>query len=100
METQAGEDLPVAVERPARAELTAPVFMTGPDAWGAALGFSALAATIILCFGAFILISAVLGYRPDILDTLRTQGTMYLGVGAGVVLIFTVAGFFIGKTAK
>ena len=103
METQAGEDLTaVAQDRGARAALAEPMYVQGPDAWATALGFAALAAAIIVCFGGFILAAGVLGFRPSILDDLRreTSGVMYLAIGVGVLAIFTIAGFFVGKTAK
>ncbi len=104
LETQAGEDLgtAVAADRGARAALAEPLYVQGPDAMGTALGFAAAAASIILCFGGFILIASVLGFRPSILDDLRQEnsGLMYLGIAVGATVIFTVAGFFVGKTAK
>jgi len=104
METQAGEDLGTAVagDRGARAALAEPMYVQGPDAMGTALGFAAAAATIVLCFGGFILAAAVMGFRPSILDDLRreTSGMMYVAIAVGITVIFTVAGFFVGKTAK
>lgn len=103
METQAGEDLAVAVaDQSARAHLAAPLYVQGPDSAATALAGAALAAVIILFFGAFVLAAAVIGYRPGIMDDLRGEasGLTYLLVAVGITVIFSVTGFFAGKFTK
>jgi len=103
METQAGEDLGVAaVDQGARAALAEPMYVQGPDAVATALGFAALAAAIVVCFGGFVLTATVMKFRPSILNDLRSEasGMMYLLVAVGVTAIFGIAGYFVGKTAK
>ena len=103
METQAGEDLGVAaVDQGARAALAEPMYVQGPDAVATALGFAALAAAIVVCFGGFVLAATVMKFRPSILNYLRSEasGMMYLLVAVGVTAIFGIAGYFVGKTAK
>ncbi|MGE5608578.1 MAG: hypothetical protein ACM359_04950 [Bacillota bacterium] len=101
METQAGEDLAVAVaDQSARAQLAAPMYVQGPDAAATALAGAALAGVVILFFGAFVLAAAVVGYRPGIMDDLQKSGLTYLLVAVGVTVIFSVTGFFAGKFAK
>lgn len=101
METQAGEDLAVAVaDQSARAQLTAPMYVQGPDAVATALAGASLAGVVILFFGAYVLAAAVIGYRPGIMDDLQKSGLTYLLVAVGLTVIFSVTGFFAGKFAK
>lgn len=100
LETQAGEEPAVAtIDRGARATLAAPIYVEAADPVASALGAAAVVPVIVMLFGAFVLISAVMGYRPDLLNTLRISESFYMySLAAAVVTgIAAGAGFFIGK---
>ncbi len=69
------------------------------DPMAPAFGAAALAASLIVIFGAYALVSGVLETAPDILKTVTQYG--FLGVAGGALaltLVFFVAGLIIGKT--
>ena len=68
-----------------------------PDALAPAFGAMALAAVIVLCFGGFLIASAVMGYVPPILATIKANGPMYLVGACAGVIVFGVIGMVIGK---
>jgi hypothetical protein len=103
METQAGEDLGVAVvDRAALATLMAPVTVSGPDAMSSALAFASVGALFAVCFGGFVVAAATMGYRPAILDSLRWEGSFptYFGVTAGATVVLGLIGMFVGKAGS
>ena len=81
------------------------IYVEAPDPLASALGGAALAVTGILIFAGFILGAVLSGYRPEIMDSLRLEGTdakgmMYLAVAIGLTVIFGIVGFVMGKMAK
>lgn len=106
METQAGADIGMpALERSARPVQAAPVYIEGPDAVGTALAGASIAATFVVCFGGFIIAATTLGFRPEILNTLRLDdggsGKIYALAALLATVIFGAVGFVIGnKGAK
>ena len=98
METQAGGDFTVPEARP-RGTLAAPIYVEAADPMASALAGASLAVVIVLIFGGFILAAAMLGYRPEILDKLKTDGMMYGGAAVLATLIFAAGGFVFGKMA-
>jgi hypothetical protein len=98
METQAGGDFSVPEARP-RGTLAAPIYIEAADPMASALAGASLAVVIVLIFGGFILAATMLGYRPEIMDKLRTDGMMYGGVAVLATVIFAAGGFVFGKMA-
>jgi len=88
-----------AAPAPERARpVTAPVAAPAPpDALTGALSGAALAAAIAVCFGGFVLTTAVLGYRPQILASIRDSGLVYLGLMFGLTLLFFAVGYFMSS---
>src|SRR5690606_34751776 len=97
METQAGSDIGMAVDRGARTTLAAPIYVEAADAATSALGFASVVAAIVVCFGGFIVTATLLGYRPDILNAMNENGLMYLAMAIGATIIVGIVGFFVGK---
>jgi hypothetical protein len=99
METQAGADFTVPEARP-RGSLAAPIYVEAADPMASALAGASLAVVIVLVFGGFILAASMLGYRPEILDKLKTDGMMMGGITVVATIIFAAVGFVLGKMAK
>jgi hypothetical protein len=79
-----------------------PVVFEEPDPMAPAFAGAALAATIVVLFGAYALVAGVLDNPyPDIVQTILKYG--FIGVAAGglvLVLIFFVVGLVLGKSAR
>jgi len=99
METQAGADFAIPEAR-SRGTLAAPIYVEAADPMASALAGASLAVVIVLVFGGFILAAAMLGYRPEILDKLKTDGMMMGGITVVATIIFAAVGFVLGKMAK
>ena len=99
MDAQAGADFTVPEARP-RGTLAAPIYIEAADPGASALAGASLAVVIVLVFGGFILAAAMLGYRPEILDKLKTDGMMWGGIAVLGTIIFGAGGFVFGKMAK
>ncbi|HEX8912476.1 MAG TPA: hypothetical protein VF796_08955 [Humisphaera sp.] len=77
----------------------APVYVEKADPLAPAFGGAALAAALIVGFGLFILVNAVLGNRTGAMDWfVKQKVTTVMGAvyGAGVVLFFFLSGLIIG----
>lgn len=88
-----------------RAALAAPIYVEAADPVGEALGWAGLGASLIVLFGAFVLTAVLLGYRPEILDSLRlnhtdSQFVMYALLAVGVVVILSIIGYVVGKATS
>ncbi|QOV87418.1 MerR family transcriptional regulator [Humisphaera borealis] len=92
------EDVPATPRAPA-----APVYIEKPDALAPAFGGAALAASLVCIFGLFVLISAMLGTRPDAVlwfETKKINMWMGAGIGFGGVLFFFIFGLILGRLGK
>ena len=70
--------------------------MTAP-----AFGAAALAAVVMLAFGAFALMSAMFNTEPDIVAKMANLGFWIVSaIGLGVALIFFVVGLIIGRAGS
>jgi len=96
METQAGADFAIPEAR-SRGTLAAPIYVEAADPMASALAGMSLAVVIVLVFGGFILAAALLGYRPEILDKLSSDGMMWGGIAVVGTLVFGAGGFVFGK---
>jgi hypothetical protein len=79
-----------------------PVIVEKPDPLAPAFGGAALAASVVLFFGIFVLTSAVLGTRPDAVVWFKTKDiSIWVGaaMGFGLVLVCFVFGLIFGKVA-
>lgn len=105
-ETQAADLSVPAVDRSARSTLAAPIYVEAADPLATGLGVAALAAAVIVCFGAFILAATVMDYRPEILNTLELDpdrggsGKMYLIGAVAFTLVAGAVGFIVGKATN
>ncbi len=80
-----------------------PIYVEAADPAAPAFGAAALAATIAVLFGGFVLVSAMLGTRPEMIKSLADsgKGLWFMAIiGLVVVVVFFVIGLFIGKAAK
>jgi hypothetical protein len=76
-----------------------PVLVERRDPSAAAFGGAALGAAIMCVLGGFALMSGVLNTRPGLLESIKDMTMLVvLGIGVGVVVVFTVAGMIIGKS--
>jgi hypothetical protein len=75
------------------------IYQERPDPMAPAFGAAALAASIVVIFGAFALITGVLDTSPDILTRVAEKGFLIVaGGGLAVSLIFFVVGLVLGKS--
>jgi hypothetical protein len=102
--TMAAVDSGLAMEAPARTTgrsvISQPVYVEAPDALAPAMGWLALFGAGILLFGLFVLLNAVMGVRPAIVQGMtgpNGNGLMYLGMAAGGAVVFFVIGMVIGR---
>jgi len=99
----AGVDSGVAMETPrssGRSVISQPVYVEAPDALAPALGWLALFGAGILLFGLFVLLNAVMGVRPSVIQGMsgpNGKGMMYLGMAVGGAIVFFVIGMIIGR---
>jgi len=101
--TMAAVDSGVAMEAPrttGRSVISQPVYVEAPDAMAPAMGWLALFGAGILLFGLFVLLNAVMGVRPSVIEGMtgpNGKGLMYLGMAAGGAVVFFVIGMIIGR---
>ena len=101
--TMAGVDSGVAMETPrstGRSVISQPVYVEAPDALAPAMGWLALFGAGILLFGLFVLLNAVMGVRPSVIQGMsgpNSKGYMYLGMAAVGAVVFFVIGMIIGR---
>jgi hypothetical protein len=99
----AGVDSGVAMETPrssGRSVISQPVYVEAPDAMAPAMGWLALFGAGILLFGLFVLLNAVMGVRPSVVQGMsgpEGKGYMYLGAAAAGAVVFFVIGMIIGR---
>jgi hypothetical protein len=75
------------------------IYQERPDPMAPAFGAAALAASIVVIFGAFALITGVVDTAPTILTEIAQKGFLIVaGGGLAVSLIFFVAGLILGKS--
>jgi hypothetical protein len=84
-----------------RSTLAAPVYVEVPDPMATAFGALALFGAIIVVFGMYVMVNAVLGVHPDMIKDLsggpNSKGTLYMiGAVVGAVIFFAI-GWFFGK---
>lgn len=78
-----------------------PVYVEAADPLASAFGGAALGAALFVIFGGFALISAVLGTRPSLIQSVDQMSMIVLlGIGVGVSAILAIAGAIIGKTVR
>jgi hypothetical protein len=81
-----------------------PIFVERADPMAPLFGGAALGAAVMLIFGCFALISAILDTRPGLLDQIsnltRSSGLITAGIGLGLVLVFAVVGKVLGGAVK
>jgi hypothetical protein len=105
--TVVAADSGVAMETPSRggrSVISPPVYVEAADAMSPAMGALALFGAIILIFGIFVLLNAVMGVRPEIVSKMSGpdkagagKGVTYLAFAGGGALLFFIVGLFIGK---
>jgi hypothetical protein len=99
LETQAGEDIVLAA--PMERRSSAPtVFVEAPDPMGTAIAVASIGATITVVLGGFLLAAAIMGYRPAIMNGIKENFMMYVGVAVGLTVILFVVGMFVGKSSR
>jgi hypothetical protein len=75
------------------------IYQERPDPMAPAFGAAALAASVVVIFGAFALITGVVDTAPTILTEVAQKGFLIVaGGGLAVSLIFFVAGLILGKS--
>jgi len=85
-----------------RTALSAPVYVEQHDASATAFGALALFGAIVVVFGAYVLVNAVSGVRPDLIKDFsapspNSKGAIYLiGAIVGGAIFFAI-GWFFGK---
>jgi hypothetical protein len=76
------------------------VYQEARDSMAPAFGWASAGATLVVLFAMFILASAINGFRPGILDSLKEYSFIVLtGIGLVVAVVFFVVGLIIGKAA-
>jgi hypothetical protein len=97
----AGLDVPEARKLPTRTTIT---YAEEADPSAAAFGGAALAAALVTLFGAFVLINAVVGIRPSMVQSLvgeANHGIIFFTlIGLILAIIFFVIGLLLGKAAN
>jgi hypothetical protein len=77
------------------------VFVERADPQSPAFGGLALGAAVVVLFGGFALMSAVLDTRPSLLQNVKDVKMYVLfGVGVAVSVVFAIAGSIVGKVLK
>lgn len=78
-----------------------PIYVEARDPSASAFGAAALAASAFLIFTGFVLVSAVLGAKPDLIKFTETLPTLYLaGGGLAAALVFGIIGLVVGKSMR
>ena len=86
-----------------RVSTAPPVYIQAPDPLAPAFGGAVLAAAGVAIFGAFVLISSVLGTYPAAVKWFKAQNLslfMIAGIGLGASLVFFVFGLILGKLTQ
>ena len=84
---------------PRAATAVGPVSIEAPDATAPAFGAAALCAALVILFGAYVLISAMVGSYPQATQWFAKQATwMAAVIGLGAAIVFFIFGLLIGKT--
>jgi hypothetical protein len=88
-----------AASRPSSAMGGGIIYQEKADPMAPAFGAAALAASIVVIFGAFALITGVLDTSPDLLSKIAEKGFLIVaGGGLAVSLVFFVVGLVLGKS--
>jgi hypothetical protein len=96
--TLAGADEPVVVRTPAGGQ---PVYREAVDEMAPAFAGAAAAACIAMLLGAYVLMAAVSGYKPDFVVSLASQGPLLLAAyGLGLAVVLFIVGLFVGKAVS
>jgi hypothetical protein len=90
----------LADARGARGMVLPPTVVEAPDASAPAFGAMALAGALVVCFGGFLAVSAVMGFKAEMFADLSKNLTTYILAALGVVIVFGVVGFMIGKATQ
>jgi hypothetical protein len=62
---------------------------------------AALGASLAILLGAYVLMAAVSGYKPDFVVSLASQGPLLLAAyGLGVAVVLFIIGLFVGKAVS
>lgn len=78
-----------------------PIYIEARDPAAPAFGAAALAACVFLLLTGFVLVSAVLGAKPDLTEFMKSQPTLYLaGAGLLAALVFGIVGLVLGKSMR
>jgi len=101
--TVVAADSGVAMETPrasGRSVISQPVYVEAADAMAPALGWLALFGAGVVIFGLFVLLNAVAGVRPQVIQGMsgpKGNGMAYLGMAAVGAIVFFIIGMVIGK---
>lgn len=88
-----------APSRSAAAGAAGPVSIEAPDPSAVAFGAAALCAAIAMMFGAYVLISAMVGSYPQATQWFGKQATwMAAVIGLAAAIVFFIVGLLVGKT--
>jgi hypothetical protein len=93
----------MAMETPratGRSVISQPVYVEAPDALAPAMGWLAIFGAGVVIFGLFVLLNAVMGVRPHVVEGMsgpNGKGMMYLLMAVGGAVVFFVIGLIIGK---
>jgi hypothetical protein len=88
-----------SANRPVTLPAGSVIYQEKADPMAPAFAGAALAATIVVIFGAFALITGVLDTSPDILNQIAQKGFLIVfGGGVAVAIVFFVVGLILGKS--
>ncbi len=90
----------VGMSTPSRAgAAVGPVSIEAPDPSAVAFGAAALCAALVTLFGAYVLISAMVGSYPPATQWFAKQSTwMGAAIGLGAAILFFIVGLLVGKS--
>jgi hypothetical protein len=84
-----------------RAPAGQPVYREAVDEMAPAFAGAALGACLAILLGAYVLMAAVSGYKPDFVVSLASQGPLLLAAyGLGVAVVLFIIGLFVGKAVS
>lgn len=96
--TLAGADEPVVVRTAAGGQ---PVYREAVDEMAPAFAGAAAAACLAMLLGAYVLMAAISGYKPDFVVSLASQGPLLLAAyGLGLAVVLFIVGLFVGKAVS
>jgi hypothetical protein len=106
--TVVSADSGMAMESPrassGRSVISQPVYVEAADSLAPAMGWLSLGGAAIVIFGIFVLINSIMGVRPETVAKMsgpdklgEGNGMVYMGMGAGILVVCFVIGLIIGK---